>query len=228
MKQILSPQQARDARASAKLSQGKVGSDLSINRAYLSLFEAGKYVFDDATLTRLRDYYTDRDTDPSEAPSVDPRKEAERFELAETDMPQLCDGFLVTANSDAEEVESLLAEYADNRSKIADLCSYDIRKNSFLFVTNDEVKKRTKEVLFLMARSFTIVEQLHGHQTVLPCARAALGMRKNSTGDFLSEAFGEELGFREDQEEGEDFKRPVLQRDKRDSVTARKKSKGYA
>src|SRR5690349_16058936 len=52
-------QQAKTARANAQLSQGRVASDLGINRSYLSQFESGKLLFDDTTLFRLRDYYSE-------------------------------------------------------------------------------------------------------------------------------------------------------------------------
>jgi transcriptional regulator with XRE-family HTH domain len=61
MSNILSAVEAKQARASIKRSQGKVASELGLNRTYLSLFEGGKYLFDDGTLQRLRAYYEERD-----------------------------------------------------------------------------------------------------------------------------------------------------------------------
>ncbi|MDQ3187084.1 MAG: helix-turn-helix domain-containing protein [Pseudomonadota bacterium] len=54
----LTPQQAKAAGGNAQLSQGRVASNIGINRSYLSQFEPGKYLLDDATLIRLRDYYS--------------------------------------------------------------------------------------------------------------------------------------------------------------------------
>lgn len=51
------PPQAKTARVAAQLSQGRVASDIGINRSDLSQFESGKYLLDDSTLNRLRDYY---------------------------------------------------------------------------------------------------------------------------------------------------------------------------
>jgi transcriptional regulator with XRE-family HTH domain len=59
MEPVLTAQKAKSARNAAQLSQGKVATDLGINRSYLSLFESGKYVLDDNTLAQLRDYYQD-------------------------------------------------------------------------------------------------------------------------------------------------------------------------
>ncbi|SEP38842.1 hypothetical protein SAMN05216316_2735 [Nitrosovibrio sp. Nv6] len=57
----LTAQQAKTARVNAQLSRGRVASDFGINRSYLCQFESGKLLFDDATLNRLRDYYSKTD-----------------------------------------------------------------------------------------------------------------------------------------------------------------------
>ena len=70
MEQVMTAQQAKSARSAAHFSQGKVATDLGINRSYLSLFESGKYVLDDSTLTQLRDYYQDHGVNLDGAPSA--------------------------------------------------------------------------------------------------------------------------------------------------------------
>src|SRR4051794_41916245 len=100
MKTLFTPQQAKSARAAAQLSQGRVASDLRINRSYLSQFESGKYLFDDPTLTRLRDYYSKRGAkleSLAHAPSA-------QFEDDNEESNTLClrDGFLLPPEADED------------------------------------------------------------------------------------------------------------------------------
>src|SRR3569833_4745641 len=60
MKITLTPEVAIGARQKTLLSQDKVATDLGINRAYLSLFESGKYLFDECLLSSLRAYYEEK------------------------------------------------------------------------------------------------------------------------------------------------------------------------
>jgi transcriptional regulator with XRE-family HTH domain len=193
MQIAFSSKQAKSARIAAQISQSKVASDLGLNRSYLSLFESGKYVFDDATLRTLRDYYQAYDATNSRTPQATPT-DISGLPLTgadESEGARLCDGFLIPPGMDETEVDRLLHEYAQNRKKISALCSYDIRANSFLFIDSSEVAAKTTEVLQIMARNFTVIETLQGHDTVRPWTKDAKNGRASTTGDFLGQMFGE-------------------------------------
>jgi len=158
-------QQAKTARFNAQLSQGRVASDLGINRSYLSQFESGKLLFDDATLNRLRDYYVNRETlveSPAQVPSAQCRDDSE-----ESNTVRLRDGFLLPPEADEDHVEALLNEYAENRRRIADICNIDLSNSGFFGfgVDEDVANKKADDVLCLMARNYIIVEELQGHET---------------------------------------------------------------
>lgn len=106
---VLTSQQAKQARQVLGLSQGKVAGELEINRAYLSQFENGRYVFDDELLTKLRDYYQQNGFDLPEALD-EPVSDIDR-QVATTDTRAM-DGF-VAPNQKAEvDADDILTEYA--------------------------------------------------------------------------------------------------------------------
>src|SRR6266849_4832059 len=199
MDQVLTAQQAKSARNAAHLSQGKVAIDLGINRSYLSLFESGKYVLDDSTLTQLRDYYQHRGVNldgalgAQESPKILPAS-------ASSDGPRLRDGFLLPDTTDDDEADVLLTEYAENREKISALCAEDLTKgflNSLLGVDDYDAAEPVNKVLTLMARNFAIIEQLQEHDTVLLPTPAEARREKRTTGDFVSARIAEALGLRD-------------------------------
>jgi transcriptional regulator with XRE-family HTH domain len=164
MDQVLTAQQAKSARTAAQLSQGKVATDLGINRSYLSLFESGKYVLDDNTLTQLRDYYQDHGVNLDGAPGAPSTAKTIPASTA-SDGARLRDGFLLPEAIDEDEADALLTEYAEYREKISALCAEDLTKGFFypLFgVDGDEAAECVNKVLTLMARNFSIIEQLQG------------------------------------------------------------------
>ncbi len=199
MDQVLTAQQAKSARNAAHFSQGKVATDLGINRSYLSLFESGKYVLDDNTLTQLRDYYQDHGVNLDGAPGAPNNARTVPASTA-SEGARLRDGFLLPEAMDDDEADALLTEYAENRENISALCAEDLTKGFFvtLFgVDGDEAAERVNKVLTLMARNFAIIEQLQGHNTVLPI-RADAKREKRTTGDFVSARFAEALGLHDD------------------------------
>ena len=173
---IITSDQARDARTKLGISQGKVAASAGLNRAYLSLFENGKFLLSDPDRQKLRSYYTDMgiefdDRDKSDFEDFDESGSA-ADQVEQRGGVRVMDGFAIPSAADTEEIDSLLAEYATNREMISNLCQYDIRKHhskeSFLFLGDPEidaaeVEKRTKEVLVLMARNYSLVERLQGH-----------------------------------------------------------------
>jgi len=56
---ILTPDEAKQARAAVGLSQSKVAQATGISRTNLALFEVKKYLLDDAALTALKQFYQD-------------------------------------------------------------------------------------------------------------------------------------------------------------------------
>lgn len=164
-------QQAKTARVNAQLSQGRVASDLGINRSYLSQFESGKLLFDDATVNRLRDYYSTRGAglnSIAHAPSPQLERDGE-----ESGTLRLRDGFLLPPEADEDHVDALLNEYAENRKRIAVICNIDLSNSGFFGIGVDEDKatKLTNEVLALMARNYATIEELQGHGAAVDTKR---------------------------------------------------------
>src|SRR5258708_33151680 len=114
MEQVLTAQQAKSARTAAHFSQGKVATDLGINRSYLSLFESGKYVLDDNTLTQLREYYQDHGVSLAGAPGAPSTTKTIPASIA-SEGARLRDGFLLPEAPDEDEAHPLLTEYAEKR-----------------------------------------------------------------------------------------------------------------
>lgn len=179
-------QQAKTARVNAQLSQGRVASDLGINRSYLSQFESGKLLFDDATVNRLRDYYVKRDVQIeslAQAPSAQFKDDSE-----ESNTLRLRDGFLLPPEADEDHVDALLNEYAENRRRIGDICNIDLSNSGFLGfgVDEDVANKRTSEVLSIMARNYAIIEELQGHQIIEQNPKQSAKDEKKTVRYFLN------------------------------------------
>ncbi len=186
MTTLFTPQQAKTARAAAQLSQGRVASDLGINRSYLSQFESGKLLLDDATLNRLRVYYLKygaRLEPAAHAPLPQFEDDSE-----EGNGVRLRDGFLLPPEADENQVDALLNEYAENRRRIADMCSIDLSNSGFLGFGVDEDKgnKRAEEVLGLMARNYAIIEELQGHEIIYFNSQQAITGEKKKVRDFVA------------------------------------------
>jgi transcriptional regulator with XRE-family HTH domain len=178
-------QQAKTARVNVQLSQGRVASDLGINRSYLSQFESGKLLFDDATLNRLRDYYSKcgaRLESVTHAPS--PQLEHDGQEGSTL---HLRDGFLLPPEADEHHIDALLAEYAENRRRIVDICNIDLSNSGFFGFGVDEDKgnKRAEEALNFMARNYAIVEELQGHEIIYFNPNQASSSDKKTVSDFV-------------------------------------------
>jgi len=195
---ILTNSQARIAREKLGLSQGKVAVTLGLNRAYLSLFETGKYVLPDSELTKLREYYSASgfsfdETEPSNERNFK-QEELDSGREQQTIHVRVVDGFVIPANIEVEEAERILSDYAENAKTIRTLCGYDIREHHtsqpFLFWEGEldeaEVEKRIKAVLVLMAKNYALIEMLHGHEV---CSSQPDQPQSNSnlrtTGDFV-------------------------------------------
>ena len=141
------PQQAKTARVTAQLSQGRVASDAGINRSYLSQFESGKYLFDDATLVRLRDYYLKHGGRFESV--IHPASAQSKGDGEESKTLRLRDGFLLPPEAEEDHVDGLLNEYSENRRRIVDSCNINLSNSGFLGFGVDEENgnKRADEVL---------------------------------------------------------------------------------
>ena len=198
MEAILTAEQAKEARNKTRLSQGKVAADLGINRTYLSLFEGGKYVLEDSVLKSLRSYYQEHgyDFEGADAPAARVERQAPQARGS----VRVMDGFQVVAAMPDDEAEILLAEYVQNQVKINELCAQKPEEDSWvLFSEVDEadLRERQQQILMLMARNFSLVEQLHGRETLLPCSESEAEAEKVTVGDYLSRLFADVFGFRD-------------------------------
>jgi hypothetical protein len=200
MEAIFTAEQAKEARSKTRLSQGKVAADLGINRTYLSLFEGGKYVFEDSVLESLRSYYEQQGYDFGDTDPPAGGRGAVHQAPQGRGSVRVMDGFQVVAAMQDEEAEMLLSEYVQNRVKINELCAQKPKDDWFGEVHEGDLHKRQQQILTLMARNFTIVEQLHGHETVLPCYRSEEDAQKETVGDYLKKFFADVFGFQDDED----------------------------
>jgi len=189
METILTAEQAKTARDALHLSQGKVASEVGINRTYLSLFESGKYVFEDDTLSALRSYFEEQghdfDTPNDQAATSKPQGSvaATRAVLA----VRVKDGFVVPSALAEDEAEKLLTEYQENRRQIVALCGEQPNEGFFFSdVDENDLQRRQQAVMQLMARNYALVERLHGHT---PLGEQDEGGRKKTVGQHLDGLF---------------------------------------
>jgi len=187
---VLTSQQAKQARQVLGLSQGKVAGDLEVNRTYLSQFENGRYLFDDAVLTRIRDYYQLCGFDFAEPPEIVPDEADVMDAGSETGYQsappsvRVMDGFVVPHQADETDVDDILTQYAQNRRFIRELCQSAV-KQGFWDINEDDLSERKHRLLVLMARNYTLIEQLHGHETVRP----GDGREVETIGDSVAREF---------------------------------------
>lgn len=170
MEIILTPEMAKAARQKSNLSQGEVAASLGINRTYLSLFESGKYLFDESVLSSLRDYY-------EEIGYV--------FESIHDHQPK-SESPLHNAQIDEAKAELLLTAYEDNRNKIISLCQQHPKEILF-WVDEDDLEGRIKGILLLMAKNYALIEQLRGHQAISPNGEATKNNQRQTIAGYVSD-----------------------------------------
>lgn len=205
LKQILSPEQSRDARRLAGVSQQTAANAAGVSRTHLALWEVGKYLLPDATLKALHDYYAktgyvfDEDQDGGKKGSLlngsDETKRPQKTNAA-TGLEgfSLIDGFLVPKGIDSVAVENTLAELADNNVKIAELAATSAEPELF----GGYCQKVSDQITQLMARNYTLVQQLRGHETITPCSKADAETKTDTNGGVLSRVFGKLFGYADD------------------------------
>lgn len=198
LKQILSPEQSKDARHLAGASQQTAANAAGVSRTHLALWEVGKYVLADAALKALRDYYTktgyvfDEDDD-GENKETEGTPTLEGFSLI--------DGFLVPEGLESAHVENILAELAENDVKIAELAATPAESELF----GGYCQKVSDQITQLMARNYVLVQQLRGRETITPCNKADAETKAQTNGDVLSRVFGKIFGHADDEPKKKPF-----------------------
>ena len=107
--------------------------------------------------------------------------------LADQPKLRVMDGFMVPGQIEDELADSLLSEYHENSQRIAALCESDLKKGLFFGVDEEDREEREQEVLLLMARNYTLIEQLQGHETLSACGVP----EKLTIRDCLSQRFAD-------------------------------------
>lgn len=164
MSNILSPSEAKQARASAKLSQAKVASDLGINRTYLSLFEGGRYVFDDSTLIALRDYYEELgfDADCGISADCDEGLEQGYPGFAASKEVVVRGGVDIPASAEEAAAEEYLSARSTNMRRIREICSEKVERGLLGGIDRESLNSRLDEAVRLLAKNELITAQMHG------------------------------------------------------------------
>ena len=157
---IFTPDQSRQARHFAEVSQNTVAQATGIGRTKLALFEVEKYLLDDAALETLRDYYAGLgcECEASEADTTEAAMTTPEGSKADTGI-RLIDSFAVPAGLDFDDVEDILAQIAANDELIGELSEQKVEAGWF----TDETDKRDKAVL-LLARNYLLTRRLQGHE----------------------------------------------------------------
>ena len=178
---VLTPGDSKKARAYLNLSQAKAASGAGINRAYLSQFESGTRILDEATSHKLSDLYISEGW-------VDSFEEEEEELGIKQCAFQFRDGFVLPSQLLPEDIDRLLGEYQDNLTEIKNQIQL---KASFTFLFRDlddgETLVRANKLLMLMARNFSIVTQLHGQNLVIPMEKKTGEIK--TLGDFVQNLF---------------------------------------
>lgn len=156
---VLTPDQAIEARVSLNLSQAKVASDTGINRAYLSQFESGKRVLEDRYLDPLLEYYENQGWKP--APDVEKQPVAQRINSPKHSL-HISDGFVIAGSVNSAQEEELLEEYYQNGLELEKLSSEDLPRGFLGGLDENAAIKKSLRPLLLAARQFEIKQILHG------------------------------------------------------------------
>ncbi len=208
MKQILTPAQSKDARRLAGVSQTTAANATGVSRTHLGLWEVNKYLLSDAALKALRDYYTtigyaldDVHTDEDDGENAgtnNGRSSTQKRTRKTNGGPELegfslIDGFLVPDGLEHEPVENILAEIADNDTMIDELAATPAEEELF----GGYCQKVSDQITQLMARNYTLIRELRGHETIKPCAKSET--KASTNGNVLSQVFGKLFGFTDEE-----------------------------
>ena len=159
---ILTPDDAKQARAFVGLSQSKVAQATDISRANLALFEVKKYLLDDDVLIKLKQFYQEAghtfpDDSPVEQVDSTPEPVTDPFEATGT---RLMDGFAVLEGFTEDEAESILNEIHANDAEIEALAC---QKSGQHWWTEKPLLDGVNKLLVLHARNYVLTRRLRGH-----------------------------------------------------------------
>ena len=159
---ILTPDAAKQARAVVGLSQSKVAQATGVSRTSLALFEVNKYLLDDDTLTKLKQFYQDAGVDfpvnsTVEQPVSAPEPVTDTLE--ETGL-RLMDGYAIPAGFPEDEAESILSEIGANDFEINELFN---QKSGVGWLSGEPKKEGLNILLKLHARNYVLTRRLQGH-----------------------------------------------------------------
>ena len=160
----------------------------------MSLFENGKYLLPDSDLEKLRDYYESHGAVfDDDLPTIEPA-DANREDWTQDENPQyssrgVChlDGFIIPPAVDESLVESILSEYSKNLRKIRKLCNSRPKEGFLWGIDEEDLERREQAALALMVRNYTLIEQLHGRETVVPRQKE----EKETIGYYVAQVLAE-------------------------------------
>jgi transcriptional regulator with XRE-family HTH domain len=159
LKQIISPIQAVSAREELSLSQAKVASDTGISRPYISQFEGGKRILEDAKQQVLLDFYAGYGWECPEPIFAEEGDDPLPYTIR--------DGFAVLDAIHNQELEDILSEHYENAKKIDKLKSTEVKRGSWLGkIDKEHANWIWLQVMMLTARQYTIKQLLHGQLDV--------------------------------------------------------------
>ncbi len=191
---IISSKQAKQARIELGLSQGKVSTDLGINRSYLSQFESGKYLFSDNDLNKIKTYYSENGF---EFPELAVELDGEFPDIDSEPPCRVIDGFVVPDHMFEDTVEELLSEYAENKAEIDGIASEPVKSGLIFSIDHEHCESRFMRVIELMARNYTLIESIQGHAVLLPCSPEDAEENPASMGEYIGQRLNEIFGYQE-------------------------------
>jgi transcriptional regulator with XRE-family HTH domain len=210
---ILTPSQARDARESIALSQGRVAADTGVSRSYLSQFECGKLVLADSDLESLRAFYESRGASFDEAPEDDPA-------TAGPNGPRIRDGLHIPDGVSREAADAILGHMAHSDQLARELLTADAPRGLF-GVDSGKARDSARKAVRLMAHNWALLQSLQGRGVTRRADTAEVGVLEVAMrDDVLRESFhvpasedfyrvgrGDAPGCRADQSQGRRFLR---------------------
>lgn len=159
---ILTPDDAKQARAAVGQSQSKVAQTTGISRTSLALFEVKKYLLDDDTLTKLKQFYQDAGYDFPVNSTVEQSVSAQKpvTDAYKATGLRLMDGYAIPAEFPEEEAESILSEIWANDLEINKLFN---QKSGVGWLSGEPKKEGLNILLKLHARNYVLTQRLQGH-----------------------------------------------------------------
>jgi len=160
---ILTPDEAKHARAAVRLSQNKVAQATGISRTHLALFEVKKYLLDDDTLTKLKQFYREEGYDFTDNSSVEQPVSISKQvpDVQESTGLRLMDGYAIPEGISEEEAELILSKISENNIEIVELAS---KKSDVNWWSEKPKTERLNRLLILHARNYLLTQRLQGHE----------------------------------------------------------------